>query len=87
MAHVHAEVMIMVNEKQENHLIPIFDDFLIKLRSKTVVGELVTRDMTLWVKSGKLVLVEGRLEPALGGYCDSGPWKEVTVGIHGNSQR
>lgn len=32
-------VMIIVNDKQENHLIPIFDDFLIKLRSKTVVGE------------------------------------------------
>lgn len=33
-------IMLMVNDKQENNLIPIFDEFLIKLRSKIVVGEL-----------------------------------------------
>lgn len=33
-------IMLTVNDKQENNLIPIFGEFLIKLRSKIVVGEL-----------------------------------------------
>lgn len=33
-------IMLMANDKQESNLIPIFDEFLIKLRSQIVVGEL-----------------------------------------------